>query len=166
MGYQARYRRVIIEFTTSRILRQIQLESLAKVGVRASLRDIAASIILPKNGLNKTYHCRIANFPRCAHRWDNPWSSEINGRFLQARGNDARCYATYRWFLILEKMLVVLVFTPYKPCKNTATRDGRCGIGDIATETVAVCCCSVSKYWIFIIILSTRTLSQPEKQRK
>ena len=32
-------------------------------------------------------------------------------------------------------MLVVLVFTPYKPCKNTATRDGRCGIGDVATET-------------------------------
>ena len=23
----------------------------------------------------------------------------------------------------------------YKPCKNTATRDGRCGIGDVATET-------------------------------
>ena len=75
-------RRLIIEFTTSRILRQIQLESLAKVGVRSSLRDIAASIMLPKNGLNKTYHSRIANFPRCVQREDNPCTSEINGRFL------------------------------------------------------------------------------------
>ena len=41
-------RRLIIEFATSRILRQIQLESFANVGVRASLRDIAASNMLPK----------------------------------------------------------------------------------------------------------------------
>ena len=49
-------------------------------------------------------------------------------------------------------MLVVLVFTPCKTCKNTATRDGRCGIGDVSTETVTVAgCCSLLKYWIFII---------------
>ena len=41
-------RRVIMEFATSRILRQIQLEYFAEVGVGVSLRDIAASIMLPK----------------------------------------------------------------------------------------------------------------------
>ena len=141
-------RRLIIESATSRILRQIQLESFAKVGVRSSLRDIAASIMLPKNGLNKTYHCRIANFPRCVQREDYRRTGEINSRFLEATGNDSRRYATWdRWFLILEKMLVVLVFTPCKMCKSTATRDGRCGIGDVSTETVTVAgCCSMSKY--------------------
>ena len=41
-------RRVIMEFATRRILRQIQSEYFAEVGVRVSLRDIAASIMLPK----------------------------------------------------------------------------------------------------------------------
>ena len=99
-----------------------------------------------KNGLNKTYHCRIANFPRCVQREDYRRTGEINSRFLEATGNDSRRYATWdRWFLILEKMLVVIVFTPCKPCQNTATRNGRCGIGDVATETVAGYC-SLSKY--------------------
>ena len=40
-------RRLIIEYTTSRILRQIQLESFAKVGVRANLRDIWSQQDLP-----------------------------------------------------------------------------------------------------------------------
>ena len=62
-------RRVIMEFATRRILRQIQSEYFADVGVRVSLRDIAASIMLPKNGLKKTYHCSsIAKFPRRALR--------------------------------------------------------------------------------------------------
>ena len=42
-----------------------------------------------------------------------------------------------------------------------ATRDGRCGIGDIATETVAGCCsavpCRSIEFSLFQIILSKRT---------
>ena len=41
-------RRLIIESLTSRILRQIYLESFAKVKARVSLRDIVASIMPPK----------------------------------------------------------------------------------------------------------------------